>query len=107
MAKTQGRHTEATYRRVLAEHEQGTSLTTLASRLGVKRSTLKWWKSELKRRDRKQTFLPVKVVDPPARTNSPSLFEIAHPTGSLIRVPPGFAGEDLTRLVRALEHARC
>ena len=79
----------------------------VARQLGVKASTLKWWKSELKRRDRDRTFLPVKVVDAPRPAARVLPFEIEHPTGSLIRVPPGFEGDDLTRLVRALEHARC
>ena len=107
MATKNARHSSSTYRQALSEHAAGTSLETLARRLGVKPVTLKWWKSELKRRDRSQTFLPVKVVEPPPPARPPHPFEVEHPSGSLIRVPPGFAGEDLARLLRALEHARC
>lgn len=106
MAKPQQRNSEETYRAAFAEHAAGTSLDELARRLGVTRSTLKWWKSRLKRRDKAKAFLPVRVVDSPA-PSSPRPFEVEHPSGALIRVPPGFAGDDLTRLIRALEHARC
>ena len=68
--------TEERYRTALAEHERGTSLAVLAKRLGVKQSTLVWWKSELRRRDRDRqpsgTFLPVRVAPAAAPDAGPS-----------------------------------
>ena len=107
---------EKKYRRLLAQHARGASLDALAREHGVKRSTLVWWSSELRRRDRLRarskdaTFLPVRVApaEPaPAALSaaeSPGL-EVLLATGDLLRVPPGFDADELRRLVSALRSA--
>lgn len=102
---------EERYRQALAEHARGASLDSLARRLGVKRTTLIWWRSELRRRDRQRQatslpLLPVRVDPQPVRATAPSL-EVALRTGEVVRVPPGFDADELRRLVVALERPTC
>ena len=105
--------TEKRYRKAMAEHERGASLASVAKRLGIKTSTLSWWKSELRRRDRQRAkpkpkanrLLPARIplTPPPAKPR----FEVALPSGPILRVPPGFDGEDFARLIDVLQRNSC
>ena len=91
---------EQRYRDAIAEHERGASIAVLARRLGVKPSTLVWWRYELKRRDRSRAepgpLLPVRVAQPSA-PSSPRDFELALPGGVQLRIPAGFDPCDFDR----------
>jgi len=101
---------EQRYRDAIAEHERGASIAVLARRLGVKPSTLVWWRSELKRRDRKRgdpgpgPLLPVRVVPPPAPSRD---FELSLPGGAQLRIPAGFDTCDFDRLLGVLARHSC
>ena len=114
---------EARYRKILKEHERGVSLTTLARRHGLKRSTLVWWKWQLGRRDRDRRsrrlrkakgvpqlvpvrFEPTSAAAPPRDPNT-ERFEVLLRSGRAVRVPPGFDDGELGRLVRVLEADAC
>ena len=99
---------EQRYRDAIAEHERGASIAALARRLGVKPSTLVWWRSELKRRDRKRSepgpLLPVRLASPPAPSRD---FELALPGGVQLRIPAGFDSRDFDRLLGVLVRHSC
>ena len=102
---------EKKYRRVLAQHAQGASLDALARKHGVKRTTLVWWQSELRRRDRSRQaasapLLPVRIDPTPVAQESRG-FQVELPTGEVVRVPAGFDAGELRRLVVALERPTC
>lgn len=101
---------EQRYRDAIAEHERGASIAVLARRLGVKPSTLVWWRSELKRRDRRRVelgsepLLPVRVAPSPAPSRD---FELALPGGVQLRIPAGFDTSDFDRLLGVLARHSC
>ena len=101
---------EQRYRDAIAEHERGVSIPVLARRLGVKPSTLVWWRSELKRRDRSRAkagpLLPVRVA-PPLASPSSRDFELALPGGLELRIPAGFDSGDFDRLLGVLARHSC
>jgi hypothetical protein len=122
--------TEIEYRKLLAEHRtsKGT-LRAFANRLGIPSSRLRWWKSELARRDRQRAnhsprpssdsgrpapvaLVPVRVVpDDERRSAGPAprgpAYEVLLRGGRLVRVPDGFESGSLTALVAALEAVPC
>jgi len=110
---------EKKYRRILAEHARGASLEKLAKEHGVKTSTLSWWKSQLRCRDRvraqrfraakKSTakLLPVRVEASRPPEPSDAGFEVLLRTARLVRVSRGFDGDELARLVGVLERSSC
>jgi len=105
---------EQRYRDALAQHERGTSIAVLARRLGVKPSTLVWWRYESKRRDRSRAepgpLLTVRVAQPSAPSSAPSSprdFELALPGGVQLRIPAGLAACDFDRLLGVLARHSC
>jgi transposase-like protein len=110
--------TEARYRRLLEEWEQGEeTANTVAARHGIAAATLRWWRSELRRRDRDRaapvgtaTLLPVRVTTPwPSPASLPtSAFEVVLNGGRrVLRIPAGFSTADVRALVEALEGGAC
>jgi len=91
---------------LLARRERhGWSWAELSRRSGLPVWKLRWWQKRLARADPSRTptptFVPVRLV-----TSAPELdppLEVITPSGFRIRIPPGFATDDLCRLVKVLE----
>ena len=81
------------------------SWAELSRRSGVPLWTLRWWQKRFARtdpsQDRTATFVPVHIVAPPPPTDAP--FELITPSGFRIRIPAGFAADELSRLVKVLD----
>jgi len=115
--------TEEKYRAILDEQaKEGLTRTEAAARVGVKPSTLTWWRWELARRDREgchgrrktdcPELLPVRVRDvAPAdyviTTITTTPYEVVLASGRVVRVPRDFDGATVQSLVRALEELPC
>jgi transposase-like protein len=87
----------------------------VAARHGVAAGTLRWWRSELKRRERGEgraaeavELLPVRLTSPwPVRSSS-TTFEVALNGGRrVVRIPAGFDPADVRALVEAVEGGPC
>ena len=116
---------EERYRELFAERERlGLSYEELAARAGVKASTLRWKKSELKRAARSEgagvastvpTLLPVRIrARAVAHAHAvvveevaPSPYEVRLVSGRVLRVPRGFEAREVHALVCALEAVPC
>lgn len=109
-------------RRMLRELQSGESTAQeIAARHGIKVETLKWWRYEIARRDRKrahgaevQQFLPVRLIAPPAapdpatRFSPPSgPYEVVLRCGRVVRVRADFDPARLAVLVAAVEGSPC
>jgi hypothetical protein len=111
--------TEARYRRMVAEWTQGNeTAAAVAERHGIAAGTLRWWGSELKRRDRERAevagesgaeLLPVRVTAPwPSPAPRSAVFEVALRGGQrIVRIQPGFDPAEVRALVNAVEGAPC
>ena len=94
---------EAAARLLLSESKQpGSSLAAVARRHGLNYSTLHSWKRKLTgaaRRSaaKKPSFAEVKVT-----ARSTAVLELQTPDGFTVRLPSGFAAEDLRRLLESL-----
>lgn len=67
---------------------------------GLNPATLSWWRWKLRQREQLPQFLAVDVVDIPRPVRAPDLIvELDHVR---VRVPSGFDGSELRRLVEAL-----
>jgi transposase-like protein len=111
--------TEEKYRRIVAEWTQGNEpVEAVAARHGIVAGTLKWWRCELKRRDRggarpaagiEPELLPVRVTSPcPPAAAKGTVFEVALRGGQrVVRIPAGFDPADVRALVEAVEGAPC
>ncbi|WP_437626067.1 IS66 family insertion sequence element accessory protein TnpA [Sorangium sp. So ce1151] len=99
--------------RVARWHKSGHSARVFAEQEGVNAGTLYSWsrrlgmkRSEYRQRSEKAALpvlLPVVVAPPAATTPSPgAALEIVFPDGAVVRVPPTFDEDTLTRVVRAL-----
>ena len=111
--------TEQKYRRLIARAVAGEPIIELAAEAGVKPATVRWWRSELRRRDRVQgsvperrkeiagdlpRFLPVRIA-PPTETSATPI-ELITDRGRVI-LRPGFDEGTLARLLAVLERASC
>jgi len=115
-SKTKTKTVEERYRRMLKEwDESGETAAVVAARHGVAGGTLRWWRSELKRRERGQRrparateLLPVRLTSPwPMRAPS-TTFEVALNGGRrVVRIPVGFDPADVRALVDAVESGPC
>lgn len=117
---------EKFWRRTIRRQQQsGLTIRAFCQREGLKDWTLRWWRQELARRDRRPTtdarrdaegqsadampvFLPVRVVDREATPpQPPPPIEILLPTGPTLRVPGGFDPGTLRAILMILEGQRC
>jgi hypothetical protein len=115
-SKAKTKTVEERYRRMLKEwDESGEKAAVVAARHGVAAGTLRWWRSELKRRERGQgraeratELLPVRLTSPwPMRAPS-TTFEVALNGGTrVVRIPVGFDPADVRALVEAVEGGPC
>jgi hypothetical protein len=110
--------TEARYRRMVAEWAQGNETAeAVAARHGIAAGTLKWWRCELKRRDRgaaravgsETELLPVRVTSPGSSTvPRTTAFEVVLCGGKrVVRIPGGFDPIDVRAVVEAVEGGPC
>jgi transposase-like protein len=111
---------EERYRRMVDEcARSGDTVAAVAARHGVAAGTFRWWRAELKRRDRIRAgatpsrgaaLLPVRVTTPwPSRVPAASaVFEVALSGGRrVLRIPTGFDPADVRVLVEAVESGSC
>lgn len=110
--------TEERYRRMVGEWTQGNeSVEAVAARHGVTAGTLKWWRCELRRRDRgaaraaasKAELLPVRVTScGPSPSPRTTAFEVVLCGGQrVVRIPAGFDPIDVRAVVEAVEGGPC
>lgn len=126
--------TETEYRKLLEEHRAcGGTLGAFANRVGIPLHRVRWWKSELGRRDRQRAsggrtalagtrpakavaFMPVRVVPDLECAEYPDVrpapqaavaYEVLLRGGRLVRVQGCFEPASLTALVAALEAVPC
>jgi transposase-like protein len=95
---------EAEMRGLLRElNRSGLSQRAFAALHGVPLSTLLWWRQRLGKSGsgEEAALVPVTVVSSTARVveAAGTVFEIEAASGLTIRVPAGFSGDDLARLV--------
>jgi len=94
---------EVAARRLLAESQRpGSSLAAVARHHGLNYSTLHSWKRKLtgaarRTAETKPSFAEVKVTAGPA-----AVLELQTPQGFTLRLAPGFAAEDLRRILESL-----
>ena len=83
----------------LRRHEAGESLAALAADAGVSKSTLTWWRSQLRDHLKSEPvgFVEVTLESPP---ESPMLVHLGNVT---VEVRPGFDREELGRLLSVLQ----
>ena len=91
-------------RLVAAQEKSGLPVREFAATRGISPTTLYWWRSKL-RRDRVD-LVPVEVVsgDVASAQDGPvaPCFELEVDRSTTLRIPPGFAEEDLRRLLRVV-----
>lgn len=98
--------------RVEALRQSGLSIRKYAAREGLRAGTLSFWKAKLERHGHSQVprVAPMKFVElmaaPPGSRAPAAQFEIVLRSGATVRVPGGFDGIDLARLVAVLEEVR-
>ena len=105
---------ETKYRKILEQSQGPQSLAGLARRYGVKRSTLVWWQSELRRRERARAksavpkLIPVKLDASAGKGAGQSAgFDVLTRSGRVVRVPLGFDAAELGRLLPVVEQSAC
>jgi hypothetical protein len=106
---------EAYWRRVIEACEaSGQSMKAYCQEAGLSYSNCQWWKSELKRRDRKGAVVPMFAEVHPISVvaESAGAIEVALAQDRVVRVRPGFDAGTLAAVVRVLEglgvpEARC
>ena len=111
--------TEQRCRRLIARADAGEPIIELAAEAGVKPATLRWWPSELRRRDREHDsapearkaiagdpprFLPVRLAAPVGASATP--IELITDRGRVV-LRPGFEESTLSRLLAVLDRTSC
>ena len=92
--------------RVMVEawRRSGASLSTFARRYGVHGTRIARWASRLASPRSAVRFHPVRVVAAAGRVRpGGDAIEVVLTDGRLVRVPPGFAPEDLHQVLRVLD----
>lgn len=116
MAKAVARPREPYWRELTARWERsGLTRAEFCRRESVSPGTFSWWRHELKRRDAEAArgngkgpaFVPVRVVDYPARSSTRSTMEVVLRGGRLVRIQTELGVEDLAKMVLALEGRAC
>jgi hypothetical protein len=100
---------EKEIRALIREHARGrTTWEEIAGRDGIAVSTLSWWRSEIRRRDRLRSevqhdrFVEVEI-DASVAASSSDPFELVLTDGRSVRVPAGFDASDLGRLLEVID----
>lgn len=94
---------------VEAWRQSGDPLPRFAKRHGIGRERIRRWASRLKKKSPTAPvrFFPVRLCKGPGDSDSGSPIEIELGNGRRVRVAPGFAVEDLRRVLAALEEGAC
>lgn len=93
---------------IAAQERSGEGVAQFAEARGLNAATLYWWRSQLRRRDRREPeFVPIEIVDarPATVRDARAVFELELVGGRRLRVPTGFDAEELARLIAAVERA--
>lgn len=80
----------------------GETVSRFASELGVDRRRVSRWVARLDDGTRAVRFVPVRVTEAPRESRGGPI-EIELTPGRCLRVPPGFAADDLRRVLAVLE----
>lgn len=122
MAAKEPADAESYYRALFEEQRRrGLKLSALAAREGLQRSTLYWWRSEQRRRERARRrgrssdrgapgqasmFVPLRLSSAVvAAGGTAESFEILLAGGHTVRVPARFDDEVLSRLLEILQRS--
>ena len=95
-------HPKEFWARLCGEVERGTAIGTVAQRYGVKLSTLRWWRSRLRRGDHSVALRLLPVVVTRAAIDEVIHIDVAV-RNLVVRVPVGADIEFAAAFVRALE----
>ena len=109
MSKPRDFGKEQFWRRALARWEQsGLSVASFCSKADLAPCTFYWWRNELARRDQSgASFLPVKLIAEPSKSNASSGLEILLVGGRRLLIQPGFDQDTLRQVLRVLEEPTC
>jgi hypothetical protein len=104
VGKVRDKKKEAYWRRQCGEHRSsGKSAVEFCRRRRIPVHRFYWWKHRLSvlddqdgagRAENEPGFVPVRL---PVLSFSVGLIEVVHPSGCVVRVPPGFDGDSLRR----------
>ena len=82
----------------------GESVTEFAGRHGLRGERISRWASRIQNRERKGVrFHHVRVVEAADRSHRDEKIEVLLPDGRSVRVPHGFAAEELQKVLQVLE----
>lgn len=98
------RHKRSFWEKVVAEVEAGERVADVARRHRVRESTLRWWRSELRRRPASDSLRLVPVIA--AEVVARQLVEVIV-GATAIRIETGTDVRYVAELVRALEATAC
>ena len=109
MSKVRDRNNEGYWRRQFVEHRRsGKSIAEFCRRRRIPTHQFHWWKRRLTLRDDRDEggqaetdpgFVPVRL---PVFSSSAGLIEVVHPSGCVVRIPPGFDTDSLRRVLDTL-----
>ena len=92
---------------VVSEYKSsGLSPAAFCKSVGIATVTLSRWQRELRRAPSSKAAAPRIVEVRPSASAQPLHFELSLPSGAMLRVPHGFDGSDLARLLATL-NASC
>ena len=110
MSKVPDKKKEAYWRRQFSEHRSsGKSIAEFCRQRRIALHQFYWWKRRLSLLDGQDEqgqaaenepgFVPVRL---PAFSFSVGLIEVVHPSGCVVRIPPGFDTDSLRRVLETL-----
>ena len=109
MSKVPDKKKEAYWRRQFSEHKaSGKSIAEFCRRRRIPLHQFHWWKRRLSllegqdeegQAENEPGFVPVRL---PAFSFSVGLIEVVHPSGCVVRIPPGFDTGSLRRVLDTL-----
>lgn len=113
VSKVRDSKKEAYWRRQFVEHRSsGKSVAEFCRRRRIPPHQFHWWKRRLSLRDDQDErgqaenapeFVPVRL---PVFSFSAGLIEVVHPSGCVVRIPPGFDTDSLRRVLDTLRAQR-
>ncbi len=109
MSKVRDKQKEAYWRRQFVEHRKsGKTIVEFCRGRRIPLHQFRWWKRRLSSLDDQDEgsqaendpgFVPVRL---PVFSFSAGLIEIVHPSGCVVRIPPGFDTDSLRRVLETL-----